>query len=115
MSVDLLLKRDNLIKQLNTKLTEHAQHGYTAAVADRDYKIAKAKMMVKIRADGVPWTATDALARGDEEVANLAFERDSNNVLSQSALEASYVLRLVLKANEEDIKFDQRRDNGGNA
>ena len=88
MSVDLLLKRDNLIKQLNTKLTEHAQHGYTA---------------------------TDALARGDEEVANLAFERDSNNVLSQSALEASYVLRLVLKANEEDIKFDQRRDNGGNA
>ena len=46
------------------------------AQAERAYRVELAKEMVRQHAAGVAWTACQALARGNEHVAQLRYERD---------------------------------------
>jgi hypothetical protein len=46
------------------------------AEMEQSYRIALAKRIVQAHADGVAWTVAQDIARGDEHVAHLRYERD---------------------------------------
>lgn len=60
------------------------------ATAERAYRIALAKEIVRQHDSGVAWTVCQDLARGDETVASLRAERDVAEGLRESASQLSY-------------------------
>lgn len=46
------------------------------AEKERTYRVALAKRIVEVHADGAAWTVAQDLARGDRQVADLRYERD---------------------------------------
>lgn len=48
----------------------------TLAEAERVYRVALAKRIVEVHADGAAWTVAQDLARGDKHVADLRYARD---------------------------------------
>lgn len=61
------------------KQAEHAveQAHRAAAKAEQDYRVALAKEITRLHSqEGVAWSSTADLARGDEAVARLKLERD---------------------------------------
>ena len=72
--------------------------GRTAyAQAERDYRVAKAKAILREREKGTAATITLDLVKGDREVSRLCFERDCAEVLYRSALEAIQSTKLQLR------------------
>jgi hypothetical protein len=47
-----------------------------AASAEKRYRLALAKKIVDVHANGAAWTVAQDLARGDEDVAELRYQRD---------------------------------------
>ncbi|MEY8763379.1 MULTISPECIES: hypothetical protein [Clostridium] len=66
------------------------------AQSEKIYRIALAKEITKLRTEGVPTTLINNLARGNENVADLKFNRD----LSQEVLKASHSM---LRALETEV------------
>jgi hypothetical protein len=52
------------------------QASQRAAESERVYRIALSRKIVELHADGVAWTVAQDVARGDEKVAQLRYERD---------------------------------------
>lgn len=71
-----------------------------AAEKERDYRRARATKLAELRSDGVAWTAAIDLAKGDEDVSTLAFERD----LAISKLKASLLRHDELEGERASIR-----------
>lgn len=77
------------------------------AQSEKDYRIALAKEITKLKISGMPVTLINDLARGNEEVASLKFNRDlgentfkaSRDMLNALAVEVS-ALQSILKVQE---------------
>lgn len=63
------------------------------AQSEKDYRIALAKEITKLKISGMPVTLINDLARGNEEVASLKFNRD----LAQEVLKASHAMMKSLQ------------------
>lgn len=81
-------------------------HGELYAEAERDYRIALAKKILKLKEEGFAATLTNDLAKGDEGVANLKMARDIESTLMHSAQNAIYNYRLEYKTLNEQAKQD---------
>ena len=96
---ELNLHRGNLnlaIKELKTR-------GQAKAKAERDYRVALAKKMLELRAEGTPVTIISDLCRGDEEIARLKMERDIAESLYESNMQFIYSTKLNIDIIQNQI------------
>ena len=74
------------------------------AIAERDYKVALAKLTLELRSKGMPVTLLTDVTRGDKEIAELRFKRDTSKELLKIAYEKINVLKLQLRIIQENSK-----------
>lgn len=78
-------------KQMDSALATLRQNGTIAAEKERAYRIAKAKLTLKLKSDGMPITIISDIVKGDEDVSLLAMERDIAMTNYKCNLEALHV------------------------
>lgn len=92
--------RNDLIDAVN----DMKSSGRFLATAERDYKIALRKEILRLHIDdGVAWTACENLARGDENVAQLRFKRDVHKSDYEVSLERINAIKLEIRLLEKEI------------
>ena len=60
------------------------------AEAERAYRVELAKEITRLKADGVAWSSTADLARGEKKVADLKYGRDVKKGVYEAAQQAAY-------------------------
>jgi hypothetical protein len=104
--IAMLSQRNDLAAELRTTLDECYKAGQEHARAENAYRVARAKLTLKMREAGTPVTLIDKLVFNDEEVALLKLKADMADVSYRVALEALNVVKLLLRSAEEDVKRD---------
>ena len=98
---DLVNALNETRKQLNECLLYYKKSGRLLAEAERQYRIAFRQEVFRLHTlEGVAWTACSDLAKGDETVARLRFERDV-----KSDYECCYEKILQLKIELRILKM----------
>ncbi|MBU5437620.1 hypothetical protein KQI42_06355 [Tissierella sp. MSJ-40] len=72
---DLQQELNNLRSDLNKAITIIKERGKTKAIAERDYRVALAKEILKLRSEGMPITIISDLCRRNEKIAELKMNR----------------------------------------
>jgi len=80
------------------------------AEKEQAYRVALAKKITELHADGVAWTVCPDLARGDEKVARLRLERDVAEGVREAAVQASWRRAADRKDIGRLIEWSARRD-----
>lgn len=60
------------------------------AAAEQAYRVALAKRIISAHVEGVAWTACQDIARGNEEVAGLRYERDVADGVCEALSQAGW-------------------------
>ena len=69
------------------------------AAKERAYRVALARKIVEVHAEGAAWTVAQDLARGDKRVADLRYERD----VAKGVLEAQETASWRQTADRRDL------------
>lgn len=105
---DSMNNREELQKDLRKSLTLAKNEGRKLAQAERDYKVANAKLIAKLKAEGERATLILEICKGDPEVAKLRFERDMARVMYKVSLEAINIFKQEIKIIQDDITNERR-------
>jgi len=112
---DLIQALSETRKQLNECLIFYKNNGRKLAEAEMNYRIALRKEMLKLKISGasegcgpVAWTVCDDLARGEETVAKLRFERDIRKSDYDSCYEKILQLKTELRILENEIAAERQ-------
>lgn len=81
-----------------------------AAEKEERYRVALAKVMVVHHADGVGWSTTAELARGDERVARLRAEFKVSEGVREAAVQAAWRRAADRKDVQSLIAWSMRRE-----
>lgn len=100
---------EQCIRDLNKTVTSFKQYKKEYAIKERDYRIALAKKILEERTKGTPVTIISDLVRGDEEIAQLRFEKDIAQGLSESADHGINFYKLKLRTLES--QYSKEWDN----
>ena len=60
------------------------------AARERAYRLALAQEIVKLKAEGVAWSSTSDLARGEKHVADLRYHRDVADGVREAAAQSAF-------------------------
>ena len=101
--MQLIEKAKDNMELANMAYKDHSQQ---YAEFERDYRVALAKKILKLKAEGFAAGLTNDLAKGDENVAELKMKRDIEQGLMQSAQSAIYNFRLEFKVLTEQARQD---------
>jgi len=93
---DLIIEIQELRKELNSAIEVLKRRGQEKAEKERNYRVALSKKILLLRDEKVPVTIINDLARGDEEIAKLKFERDVAETLYETALQKIYAIKIEL-------------------
>lgn len=85
----------------------------TLAKAEQAYRLALAKRIVEVHAEGAAWTVAQDLARGSEQVAQLRYERDVARGVLEAAQQAAWRQAADRKDLGRLIDWSSRRPDGG--
>lgn len=96
-------------KMLRSALSEFHKRSRAYSESRKSYQIALAKQILLLRSEKYPATIIPDLARGNEEVAELRFERDIAEGLMKSAQEAINVYKLEVRLLESQIDREWTR------
>lgn len=80
-------------KQVQVAYKDHAQK-------ERAYRVALAKKITELRAEGVSVTLAQDLARGDERIADLRMRRD----IAEGVVEAAKLHAWTVAADRKDVQ-----------
>lgn len=80
------------------------------AEKERAYRVALARRIAELHADGIAWTACGDLARGDEKVARLRMERDVAEGVKEAAVQAAWRHAADRRALGRLVEWSARRD-----
>jgi len=106
---DLIIELSQTRKLINECLIFYKNVGRQLAEAEMKYRIALRKEFLRLKLEnGVAWTACADLARGDETVAKLRFERDIRKSDYQVCLEKILVLKSELRILENEINAERK-------
>lgn len=86
------------------------QAAKASAEAEESYRVALAKKIVELHSDGVAWSSTADLARGDEKVARLRMERDVAEGVREAALQAAWRRGADRKDTQRFCDWSMRRE-----
>lgn len=96
---ELNLHRGNL----NRTIDELKILGTNKAEAEKNYRIALAKEMLRLRTEGTPVTIISDLCRGNEQIATLKMQRDIAESLYESNMQAIYNHKLNIDIIQNQI------------
>lgn len=105
---DLIIEIQELRKELNTAIEVLKQIGQKKADKERNYRVALAKKILLLRDEKIPVTIINDLARGDEEIAKLKFERDVAETLYETALQKIYAIKIELGIVQNQIEAERK-------
>lgn len=105
---DLMLELQSKVHLLDSALHQFGARGRTAAQAEHDYRVARAKHTAKLRLDGVQATLIQDLCRGEPSIAKLKFEWDVAIVSYSAAQEAINSYKLQIRVLESTIEREWR-------
>lgn len=103
---EILAKQQDLnisIKTLRRTATEYAD-------AYRNYRVALAKELLKLKEEGMAVTIAYDIARGKEEIAHLKYLEICKEGIYKANLEAINVFKLEIKILESQIEREYRSD-----
>ena len=81
-----------------------------AAETERAYRRALAEAITRLHAAGSAWTACGDLARGDETVSQLRFERDIAEGVKEAAVQSAWRHSANRRALGRLVEWSARRD-----
>lgn len=85
-------------------VNEMAELRRRQAEAEREYRMAKAEKELELRAQGFPVTLIPDLAKGDERISLLAFQRDCAEGLVDANREAELLCKKRIDARREQLQ-----------
>lgn len=104
-----LINELNLYRgNLNLAIKELKVRGQTKAETEMRYRIALAKEILKLRAEGTPVTIISDICRGDETIAFLKMQRDIAESLWESAMQAIYNYKLNIDIIQNQMKAERK-------
>jgi len=98
------------IQNAKTSLEDAKKWGISKANAERVYRIAKAQKIATDKANGVQVTIIQDLAKGDENIANLCYERDVAEVMYKASVESVNVYKKEAEIIKDEIKREWGKD-----
>lgn len=106
--MDILLELKNKKDLLDKALKEYKGRGIDYANAYKNYRVAVAKELIKLRDEGMPVTIAYDIARGQEEVAELKRQEIITESIYKSCQEAinSYKLQMRILQEQYNKEFD---------
>lgn len=104
----LITEIERLRKELNNIVGELSKAGYKKAKAEYTYRIALAKELLILRDRGLPATLTNDVARGNEEIAKLKFNRDYAETIYDATLEKLRAIKIELGIVERQMEATRR-------
>ena len=81
-----------------------------AAAAELAYRKALAEKILLLRAEGVAWSSTADIARGDATVAELRFKRDVSQGVQAAQEQAGFRLNADRRILEKFCEWSMRRE-----
>lgn len=99
--MDILQELNNKKNLLDKALSEYKGRGVEYANAYKNYRVAVAKELLRLRDDGMPVTIAYDIARGNEEVAELKRQEIITESLYKSCQEAINSYKLQMKILQE--------------
>lgn len=106
--MELYQRLDDGLKALAQANDAMRKSGRAYAEAERDYRIAKAKKILTLRAKGYPVTITQDVAMGCADVASLRFMRDVAQVEYETDRENLWCIKLELRLLDAEIERQSR-------
>lgn len=91
-------------KEVSHALEESKKRGIALAAAEWAYKRAKAKFIAQARLEKMAVTLINDLAKGDEIISDLRYQRDVSKVLYLNTQEKINVCKLECRLAEAQIK-----------
>ena len=101
--IDLINELDARQKQLDVAVKTLRKSGEEYASAYRDYRVALAKELLKLKDDGFAITLAGDIARGKPEIARLKFEEISKEAIYKANQESILALKLQIKLLDNQI------------
>lgn len=104
MNMMLSIQQD--LAEAQRCVEEMAELRKNQALAEKEYRVAKAKKVLELRADGYPVSVVADLAKGDEHVAELAFKRDC----AEGLVDANREQELLCKKRVDTFREQLERE-----
>lgn len=101
---DLVMEAQERQEKLDADIKSMRSYGLKRAQSDRAYVVALAQEMLRLRAENLPATLIRDLARGNQEIAKLRFERDASDALYETARESVMNHKQRLKTINETMQ-----------
>lgn len=92
-------------RRLQNASSEIFHLGKEKAQSEKEYRLALMREIMKLRADGMPATLINDVARGN--VADLLFARDAAEVKFKSAQESMAALKSTLSALQSVLRIQE--------
>lgn len=105
---DLVNELNQYRHNLNKAIEELKKRGQVKAKAERDYRVELAKEILQLRAEGVPVTIINDLARGNEKIASLKMERDIAESLYESNMQYIYSCKINIDIVQKQIEAERK-------
>lgn len=90
--------------ELDTSLSTLKENGVKWAEAERNYRKAKSKAILKLHAEKIPTTLILDVVKGMDEVADLDFIRNVANVVYKANMEEINVKKIDVKNIEAELE-----------
>lgn len=99
-------KMEELNNYLTSALAEYKIRGKAYAEAYKNYRVLLSQELLKLKAEGMPVTLCNDLARGKKEVAEAKEQEIITECLYKSCQEAILTYKLQIKILQENINKD---------
>jgi len=101
---ELFEVREGIKKSLQRSLSRAYDNGIDAAEKTRIYRILLAQKILQLKAEGMPVSIIDKVARGDKAVADAEFEMNAAEVSYKASNENIMAQKKLFESIEADIK-----------
>lgn len=105
---DLVNELNQYRHNLNKAIDEIKARGKAKAEAEKDYRVELAKKILELRANGIPVSIINDLARGDEKIANLKMKRDIEESLYESNMQRIYECKINIDWLQSQIEAERK-------
>lgn len=104
----LVIELDKQRKTLTNAIKILKQRGIDKAETEKNYRIAVAKEILRLRDEGIPVTIISDLVRGDKNIAELKMKRDIAETMYESCLQKIYQTKLELGIIERQMEVERK-------
>lgn len=102
--MDLWLKLEQVLNQLNDALSQLVKSGVDYCENNRKYQKEKSKEILRLKKEGMPITLIPQMIKGVDHIADLDFERNVADVIYKANLETINIKKLEARVLEKQIE-----------